>query len=131
MNSDVFVKIVLLGICVCIINLILKRIQQTFVIPVNIIYIVIVIVSIFDSLRDKLEAITNTSVIGTSISSVLICVYKSAAICILTKIASDICRDSGNATVSDIVEFSGRIALLFIAFPFIESVIETATSFVK
>lgn len=85
---------------------------------------------IFDNLKDKLETLTDMFTASTSGSSVLVSVYKSAAICILTKIASDICRDSGNMTVSDIVEFSGRIALLIIAFPFIESVIKTATTFV-
>lgn len=57
------------------------------------------------------------------------CLIKGALVCVVTKIACDISCDSGNKTVSDIIEISGRVVLLSIAMPFIKSVIETAISF--
>ena len=131
MTSELLVKIVLLGVCVCIINLILKQYQRAFILPVNILYIVTIALLTIGNLADKIENLTDLFTVSSSFGRALTSIYKSAAICILTKIASDLCEESGNIVVSDIIELGGRIALLVVAFPFVESIIKTATAFVS
>lgn len=123
-------KIILLGICVCIINLLLRQHEKAFVLPVNIVYIIVVVLLIFNSFIDSLGSISDLFSVSKTVNKVLICLYKSAAICILTKISGDLCKESGNAVVTDMIDLGGRIIMLSIAFPFIESIIKTASAFV-
>ncbi len=57
-------------------------------------------------------------------------IIKAAAITVLTRLASDLCRENGNTLMGDIVELGGRIMLTVLALPFVEKVTETALSFV-
>lgn len=126
-----FIKIVILGILVCIINLILKQHQKVFVLPVNIIYIIIVLLLIFDSFSESLQDVADLFSISGLLDKVLSCLYKSAAICILSKISADLCKESGSTVISDMIDLGGRIIMLSLALPFIKSIIKTAAAFVK
>ena len=126
-----FIKIIILGIIVCIINLLLKQHQSIFILPVNIIYITIVITLLFNELTDSLLDVAQLFQVSKTVSKVLICLYKSASICILSKIATDICKESGNTVVSDMIDLGGRLVMLSIALPFIRSIVKTAVAFVK
>ena len=126
-----FIKIIILGIIVCIINLLLKQHQSIFILPVNIIYITIVITLLFNELTDSLLDVAQLFQVSKTVSKVLICLYKSTSICILSKIATDICKESGNTVVSDMIDLGGRLVMLSIALPFIRSIIKTAVAFVR
>ncbi len=56
-------------------------------------------------------------------------ILKGAAVTVLTRFACDVCKESGNSLVADIVELGGRIMLVMLAMPFIEKVTEIALSF--
>lgn len=57
--------------------------------------------------------------------------FKGAAVTVLTKLASDICNESANVLMGNIVELAGRITLIILSLPFIEGVAEIALSFTK
>ena len=90
-----------------------------------------VILMIFDSATEALSDLSDLLNITSSSSKMLICLYKSAAVCILSKTAADICKESGNSSVGEMIDFASRIMLLIMAMPYIESVIKTATAFTK
>lgn len=50
-------------------------------------------------------------------------VFKATAICIITQIASDICRDSGETAIASAAELWGRGAVTFISIPLIKAII--------
>ncbi|MBR6567397.1 MAG: stage III sporulation AC/AD family protein [Clostridia bacterium] len=56
---------------------------------------------------------------------------KGAGICLITNFSSDLCKENGNRLIADVIEFTGRIMLLFIAVPYIETIIKTAFAFIK
>lgn len=126
-----FIKVIILGVLVCIINLILKQHQKVFVLPVNIIYVVIVLLLIFDSFAENLQDIADLFSVSGVLDKALTCLYKSAAICILSKISIDLCKESGSSVISDMIDIGGRIIMLSLALPFIKSIIKTAAAFVK
>lgn len=125
------IKIVILGLCVCIISFFLKQNQSAFIIIINMIFAASVFLLIFDDTADSLRNIINLLEFSASGSKILMSLYKAAAVCVITKIASDICKESGNTAVSDVIELGGRIMLMVISLPFLESVIKTAAAFVK
>lgn len=63
-------------------------------------------------------------------SEVFQAIFKAATVTVLSRLASDMCRESGNGLMGDIVEFAGRMMLVMLAVPFIERVTEIALSFI-
>ena len=123
-------KIIFLGICVCIISLFLKQYKGEYVVILNIVFVISAILLIFDSAYDFIINIIDSLNISSSESKMLNCLLKSATVCILSKLASDIAKESGNTVVSDMIDLGGRIMILIISLPFIESIIKTAAAFV-
>ena len=123
------IKLAFLGICVCILSVLLKSWMKEAVLPLQLSFAVITIALIYDNIKDLTEELRyyiGDSEIGTMVFSALL---KGALICVVTKLACDIANDSGNSTVANIIDLAGRIMLLSIGFPFVESVIKTAVSF--
>ncbi len=63
-------------------------------------------------------------------SEVFPAIFKAATVTVLSRLASDMCRESGNGLMGDIVELAGRMMLVMLAVPFIERVTEIALSFI-
>ncbi len=57
--------------------------------------------------------------------------FKGAVITVLTKLASEVCRESGNSLMGDIIELGGRVMLIALSLPFITETAQVALSFVK
>ena len=129
MIFDMIIKVILIGLCVCALNVILRPTQNAFVIIINIGYIVLIGLMILDSATRLINDIADLFGNMSGMSKIFQCLYKGTVICILTKISSDVCKESGNTVVSDIIDISGRIMLLIIAYPFMVSVIKTASAF--
>lgn len=124
-------KIALTGICVCILNTMLRQYGKGFIIFTDIIFVIIVLASVFDNISETFRRFSDILTVSNAVNKLYACLFKGALICILTKITCDISRENGNIVISDIIELSGRVMLLAISVPFIESVIKTALSFVK
>ena len=123
------IKIAAVGIVVCITAVLLKNLRGEAVLLLEMAFAVITVIFLADKLFDASEKLR--SFLGESETERVIfsALLKGALICLITKLSSDTAIDSGNRLVADIIDFSGRVLLLTIAFPFFESVIETATAF--
>ena len=84
---------------------------------------------IMNDAADGVRRLTDLFTLSTSQSKIIVCLLKGAVICIVTKLACDVSYESGNIIVGDIIELAGRIILLVISLPFIESVVKTAVAF--
>lgn len=123
------IKVILLGICVCLLNIFFRQTQGTFVIVMNLCFVAMAGLMLMDYAFEIVRDIRELLVFSSSAEKMFSCLYKGAIVCVLSKISSDICKDSGNIVVSEIIDLSGRIMLVMIAFPFIESITKTAASF--
>lgn len=123
------VKVALCGICVCIINVLLRQYNKSFVIFAELIFVGAVVSLIMNDAADGVRRLTDLFTLSTSQSKIIVCLLKGAVICIVTKLACDVSYESGNIIVGDIIELAGRIILLVISLPFIESVVKTAVAF--
>ena len=63
---------------------------------------------------------------GSGTSEYVETILKGLGIVILTQISSDICRDSGEATLAGQVETVGKLELLLLSIPLIEKILATA-----
>ena len=63
---------------------------------------------------------------GAGTSAYIEIILKGLGIVILTQISSDICRDSGEATLAGHIETVGKLELLLLCIPLIEEILATA-----
>ena len=83
-------------------------------------------VSIISPVMERLTFLFTESVVDESYISL---VFKATAICFITQITSDLCRDSGENAVASVMELWGRISVMLISVPLIESIVESITDF--
>lgn len=122
-------KITVLGICVSVICMLLSRYYKEAVLPLEIAFIVISVILVTDEIKGVVKELSSyMGDIGEG-TKILGSLMKGAVICILTKISCDLCKDSGNNVVADMIDIVGRIVLVSLCFPFVQSIIKTAFSF--
>lgn len=69
---------------------------------------------------------------GTGVDSDYISiVFKALGICILTQIASDLCRDCGESALATKTELAGKIAILAVAMPMITSLAQISIELIN
>lgn len=51
---------------------------------------------------------------------------KSLGICLLTQLTADVCRDAGEAGLASRTELAGKVALLLLALPLFQQIVELA-----
>ncbi|MCC8135829.1 MAG: stage III sporulation AC/AD family protein [Ruminococcus sp.] len=56
-------------------------------------------------------------------------IFKALAVCFITQITCDICRDSGETAIASGAEIWGRGAITVMALPLIEALVETISDF--
>ncbi len=126
-----FIKIIFTGLLLCIISIFLKKQLNEFVLPTEIVFLALATALAVECLRENfsyLSEIISQVKYGEEVFSSAV---KGAGICLITKFSSDICNENGNRLIADVIEFTGRIMLLVIAMPYIESVMKTAFAFIK
>lgn len=61
----------------------------------------------------------------TGVNSVYIGIlFKALAVCYITRLASDCCKDSGETAIATRIDFAGKIAILLISVPLFEAILE-------
>ncbi len=126
-----FIKVVIIGLALCVTNIFLKKQTTEFVLPVEIIFFALVSALAVDYLKNCLSPLSEVLKQIQYGEEIFASVIKGSAVCLITKFSADICQESGNKLISDVIEFSGRMMLFVIALPYIESVTRTALAFLK
>ena len=54
-------------------------------------------------------------------------VMKTVGIALVTRLASEVCRDAGEGGIASAVEITGVVLALFVALPLLEAVLDTVT----
>lgn len=131
MISDMFIKLLSLGVIGAFLGVVLKKFSRELVIFLELAVAVTAVFIVKDSLFSQLDdfgKVFSSFSMGPEIFSA---VFKASAVTVLSKLGSEVCRESGNGLMGDIVELGGRVMLIILAFPFIEKVTEIALAFVK
>ncbi len=125
------IKIIFIGITLCLINVFLKKQSSEFVLPVEIIFLALSTSLIIGYIEKNLSWISEAIGQIQDGEEIFTSAVKGVCICLITKVSSDICTESGNRLIGDIIEFTGRLMLLIISAPYISSIINIAFAFVK
>lgn len=118
------------GIIGAIISLILKQYRPEFALPVSVLtgaFIFLAVLSGISPVVRLIEGIAER--FGTELIYLGV-LMKALAICYITQIAADSCKDAGEAAIAGKVEIAGKIAILIISVPMFEELIGVVTELI-
>lgn len=118
------------GIIGAILSLVLKQYRPEFALPVSVLtgaFIFLAVLSGISPVVRLIEGIAER--FGTELIYLGV-LMKALAICYITQIAADSCKDAGEAAIAGKVEIAGKIAILIISVPMFEELIGVVTELI-
>ena len=100
-----------------ILSLVIRQYKGEYALLISLACSVVVMLFIMDGItqvRDQLDAILQNSLLNSELVGI---VFRCLGVCILTELASQSCRDSGEGAIAAKVELAGKIALLLMSLP--------------
>lgn len=123
-------KICAIGILATIVCVFIKQYKGEFIIPTRIasfIAITSIALALFIPVIDYLK-----NIIGGSISNEYIeIMIKAISISYITQISSNICKDCGENNIALGIETVGKIEMIIISFPLIDTVLKIANNLIS
>ncbi len=124
-------RILIFSIIVCIISVIIKRNCLELYIPFQIGTAIIVAVYILNQTFSELEVFFSLVESMGANFEIIKAMLKAAFITVGTKLGCDVCKESGNHLIGDIIELGGKIMIFVIAIPYIISIVKISAAFLK
>lgn len=91
----------------------------------------VILVAITESLLDATGALEEMLVLSGLEKQNVSLLIKALGICIVTQFASDICRENSASSIATAVELAGRLGMLMLALPMIETVARIAIGLIN
>lgn len=124
-------KIFILAIVIAFLCMIVKHYKPEYSLLCQLCGVAVLVMYAASSLEDILASLfdmISSSGLDVSFLEILL---KALGISIMTDIASSVCRDSGNNTLSNGVELFGRTVIIVLALPILKKLAEAAIGFIK
>ena len=119
------ISIMAVGIIGTILTIVVKQYKPEFAIFASIITVVIILSYIIGAVLpiiSDINSLLNKTTISFGHLSILI---KTIGICYLTQFICDICKDSGQTAISNMIEIAGKVAICIVSLPLFRDIIST------
>ena len=117
MNITMIVSVALIA---AILSIILRQYKPEYSLFISIaagIIILTAVIAVIDPLIGFVTNITDEAGLSGIYAQILI---KSLAVCYITQLACDCCKDAGETAIAGKIQLAGKIAILLIALPMFE-----------
>ncbi len=121
---DVLIKTAAAALLASLVCLLLKKSNPELGLPLSAAVCVGAIMLSAGLLRPLLELLARAAAMGGVSQALLMPVMKSVGIGICTRLASDLCKDSGQGAMAGCVELAGAVCALYTALPLMESFLD-------
>ena len=111
------------GIIAAAISAVLKRFHGEFGLFVSIAASLLILLAVLGALDPLIRLINELSEQTGTDSMCVAVLMKALAVCMITQLAADSCRDSGEGAIASKIELAGKIAVLLTAVPLFESIL--------
>ena len=121
----------LIGVISSVLSLMLKKDRPEFSLLIAItagIIIVFLLLPVASAAMRFIERISEIAGIGSEYISVII---KSCAIAMITGVCASTCRDAGNSSLAVKIEIAGRLTIIILAMPVINTLFNVILSVIK
>ena len=111
------------GLVGTVLALILGQYRQEFRMLVTAAVTLLLMAMVLEQLSPVLEQLRSTMELTGLTGDYAAILFKAVGICLLTQLAGDVCRDSGESSIASKIELTGRAAILLTAMPLIQEVL--------
>lgn len=126
---DNCLSIAVFCVCAAVFAVMLRQYCREQSLMISLLTSVIVIGAVISMLSPVIEQVTELFTEAGISSSYISLIFKAAAICFITHITCEICRDSGENAIAAGAELWGRGAITLMSVPLIESLVTTIKDF--
>lgn len=130
MIEDV-IGVSIIGIIASVLSLILKKDKPEFSLLISISAGAIILFLILPAARIAAEAVLTISEIAGIGGEYITIIIKSCVIAMITSVCASTCRDAGNSSLALKLEIAGRIAIIILAVPVINTLFNIILSVIK
>ncbi len=124
-------KIALAGIVSALVYSLVKQIKPELAPLTAIGAVCVIFVAITENLLDSTGSLEEMLMLAGLEKENISLLIKSLGICIVTQTASDICRENSASSVATAVELAGRLGMLMLSLPMIETVARIAIGLIN
>ena len=114
------------GLVGTVLALILGQYRPEFRMLVSAAVTLLLMAMVLEQLSPVLEQLRSTMELTGLTGDYAAILFKAVGICLLTQLAGDVCRDSGESSIASKIELAGRAAILLTAMPLIQEVLAWA-----
>ena len=114
------------GLVGTVLALILGQYRPEFRMLVTAAVTLLLMAMVLEQLSPVLEQLRSTMELTGLTGDYAALLFKAVGICLLTQLAGDVCRDSGESSIASKIELAGRAAILLTAMPLIQEVLAWA-----
>ena len=118
------------GIISAVLSLVLKQYKPEYSMFISLASGILIFISVIAAINPIIRYITELTEnagLGGMYAEVLL---KSLAVCYLTQLASDCCKDAGETAIAGKLQIAGKIAVLIMALPIFKSITEIITGLI-
>lgn len=119
-------KIIGIGFTTLVITIVLKEYKKEYAIYSTLIGGAIILFVSMDTVKVIIDFIRDLSIQGYNYEFINL-LLKITGIAILTEYAVNICKDSGENSIANKIDFGGKIIIISLSIPVISSSLETLT----
>ena len=124
-------KIIGIGFITSITAILLKGTKPELAFAVTITGIIVILLYIVDALKGTLEIFTSISQMTGVENSVLKILLKIVGVGYITEFGAGILQDFGSSSLADKVSLAGKIAIVLLAMPILESLLSLIKGFLS
>ena len=114
------------GLVGTVLALILGQYRPEFRMLVTAAVTLLLMAMVLEQLSPVLEQLRSTMELTGLTGNYAAILFKAVGICLLTQLAGDVCRDSGESSIASKIKLAGRAAILLTAMPLIQEVLAWA-----
>ena len=130
MTIEIF-KIVGVGIITAIMTIILRGSKPELSFAVTLVGIIIILLLVVDMLQDTMAVFISISQIAGIENGLLKMLLKIVGIGYLTEFGAGILTDFGSSSIADKVTLAGKIAIVLLSMPVVESLLQLLGGFLQ
>ncbi len=123
------IKILLIAVCGCIALALLKNVNSSYIIIVEIALVIMVFVSALPEFKELFSLLKDLPFIESTGKESITVLLKVFSLLFAGSIVGDICRDNGENAVAGAVETAVKIISIVVAMPVLSAVMGVALSF--
>ncbi|MCL2638520.1 MAG: stage III sporulation protein AC/AD protein family [Oscillospiraceae bacterium] len=119
-----------LGLVAAVLSIILRQYNREFGLYIPLLAGIIILVAVITAMRPALDTVNNLMSAAGMNNIYGQTLLKGLAVCYLTQLATDACKDAGETAIAGKLELAGKIAIVILSLPLFNSLVELITGLI-